>query len=459
MPDWKDEIRRRLANLRLEATREAEIVEELSQHLDDRYQELMAGGATPDEAHRVAIAELSESEALARELKRVERPVQREPVVLGVRRTNMLEDLWQDLRYGLRMLAKNPGFTLIAVFTLALGIGANTAIFSLVNAVLLRPLPYPESDRLVLLMQSYPEKGLDYWTLSQANVAAYRDQSSVFEAIAAYMNGGANLTGSGEPERIQVTSVSADFFKVFSVTPVLGRAFLPGEDTPGKDSVCVLSYSFWQRRFGGDLGVIGRPLLLNDVPKEIVGVMPEGFSFPPRWIEVAVWTPLVLDPQRQSPFGLRAVARLKSGVSASEAQAETTAILWNNAQQSPGFVASAQAPQPGAGLKTLVTPLKEAIIGETDKPLVLLLGAVGLVLLICCANVANLLLARAVSRTKEISVRLALGATPGRIIRQLVTESLLLALIGAVAGTALAWWGVDLLGWLPVRGIPRINEA
>jgi putative ABC transport system permease protein len=371
-----------------------------------------------------------------------------------------VETFIQDIRYGARLLRKNPGFTTVALITLALCIGANTAIFSVVSGILLRPLPYPEPDRLVRVMQSYSQKGLSPWNMSQMNFAAYREQSRSFETLAAIsIGGGANLTGVGEPDRVQLARVTADFFKVFEVEPLLGRAFLLEEETPGKNAVCVLSYSFWQRRFGGDPNVVGTTLLLNDVATEVVGVMPEGFDFPERWPSVALWTPLALNPQRPSPFFLRGIGRLKHGVSPAEAEAETTAILWNSANQNPSFVSSESAPPPGADLKTMVTPLKNVITGESAKPLTILLCAAGLLLLIGCANVANLLLAKGAMRTREVAVRMALGATPLRIVRQLITESLLLAMIGGAVGAMLAWWGVRLIVRLGIERVPRLAEV
>jgi putative ABC transport system permease protein len=349
------------------------------------------------------------------------------------------------------MLGKSPGFTFVAVLTLALGIGANTAIFSVVYGVLLRPLPYSDPDRLVVFMQAYPQKGLNTWGLSQANFAMYRDQNQSFERIAAYTNTGFNLTGDGEPERLIGANVTADFFGVFGVEPALGRTFRPEEDTPGNNNVCVLSYSFWQRRFAGDPQVLGTALSLNNNPTEIVGVMPKGFAFPESGVDV--WVPIGLNPQRRFGFTNISVARLKPGITASMAEADTTAIQWNDARQ------SSDPPPEGADLKTIVMPLKDRITRNTQKPLLVLLGAVALVLLIACANVANLLLARTTSRTREIAVRIALGASPGRVIRQLLTESFVLALVGAMVGTTLAALVVGLLNRMPVKGIPRIEEA
>src|SRR5215475_7888897 len=233
-----------------------------------------------------------------------------------------MKNILQDLRYGARMLLKNPGFTLIAVLTLSLGIGANTAIFSLVNGILLRPLPYREPDRLVRLIQASPRLGLETWAVSQADFAAYRGQNRSFESLALWTDGGVNLTGEGEPERLSMTNVTADFFKVFGVNPALGRAFHEGEDAPGKNGVCVLSYRLWQRRFGGDPNVIGRRLILNNMPTEIVGVMPAAFKYPR--LETELWIPLALNPARTAPYFFTIVGRLKPGLQVAEAQADTT---------------------------------------------------------------------------------------------------------------------------------------
>jgi putative ABC transport system permease protein len=369
-----------------------------------------------------------------------------------------METLLQDLRYGARMLINKPGFTLIAVLTLALGVGANTAIFSVVYGVLLRPLPYPESHNLVILNQAYAERETGTFGISQANVAMYRERSHVFEKIAAYISTGFNLTGVDQPQRVLAANVTFDLFDVLRVQPLLGRAFRPEEDTPGKNLVCILSYGMWRRRFGGDQQILGKSLILNDIPTEVVGVMPAWFAFPNPGVEL--WVPIGLNPQRQSPFFFTGLARLKSGVQIPDAQVETTNILRNAARQDPKNIGSSVAPSPGAGLKTVVRPLKDYVVGDTKKPLLLLLGAVGLVLLIACGNVANLLLAQSTSRTREVALRLVLGATPGRVFRQLVTESLLLALIGSAAGAVLAWWCVRMLDRLPMLAqLPRIQEV
>ena len=367
-----------------------------------------------------------------------------------------MSTLLQDLRYGARILLKQPGFTLVAVITLALGIGANTAIFSLVNSILLRPLPFREPDRVIRMVQSSPKLGLPTWGVSQADFAAYRDQNRSFETIAIYDNGATNLTGQGEPERLPTASTTADFFKVFGVSPLLGRTFAEGEDVPGKNTVCVISYAFWQRRFGGDPNILGRTLNLNNTPTLIVGVMPAEFKFP-RY-EIDLWTPLPLNTQRTAPYFYSVVARLKPGVQVAQAQSDTTEILQNFGRQHPNL-SEAVGLAEGNGPRTIVTPIKEALLGKTEKPLLVLLAAVALVLLIACANVANLLLARATTRTREIAVRVSLGATGKRVARQLLTESVLLSMIGAAGGVGLAWFAVRMLDKLPIKGIVRIEEV
>ncbi|HEY7546192.1 MAG TPA: ABC transporter permease, partial [Blastocatellia bacterium] len=262
MPEWKEEIGRRLAGLKLDPARESEIVEELSQHLDDQYRELLAGGVSEDEARRIALQELSEGEWLQRELRRVERPAVHQPVILGARRVNMIGDLWQDLRYGSRMLGKNPGFTAVIVLTLALGIGVNTSIFSLVNAVLLRPLPVVKnSEQLVWFRapSSYP------------NYEDYRDQNDVFSGITALSGTQSfSLNTDGQPEMIKGEFVTANYFSVLGVDPAMGRAFLPEEDAPGSHPIVVISHNLWQRRFGADANLAGRTITINGLSFTVV---------------------------------------------------------------------------------------------------------------------------------------------------------------------------------------------
>lgn len=369
----------------------------------------------------------------------------------------MLADLKRDVRYAIRVLIKNPGFTSVAVLTLALGIGATTAIFSLVGNILIRPLPYRDSDELVSVVQSYSQIGLDNWRLSPADFALYRSQRSSFTSLAAYWITGINLIGIETPERLVAAQTTADFFKVLGVDPILGRTFAADEDTQGRNNVCVLSYSFWERSFNKDRQVIGKVMVLNNTAVQVIGVMPEWFSFPGNSTEI--WMPMVLNPQASHPYFLTAIARLKPGVDPKKAQSETTRMLWSASMQNPLLVARTEPPPPGADLKTVVVPLKETIVGKTATPLLILQSAVAFVLLIACANIANLFLTKTTARAREVALCYALGCTPFRVLKQLLTESLLLALCGTIPGVLLAWAGVKALGQITANDIPRIDEV
>ena len=346
----------------------------------------------------------------------------------------------QDLRYAVRMMARNPGFTAVAVFALALGIGANTAMFSVVDAVLLRPLPYDEPDRLVMVWETNFTNAVTRSQVSPVTYTEWRDNSGLFEEVAGWWYPQLNLTDAqGDPERARAIDVTDRFFAVLGADALVGRTFLPGEDQPQAESVVVIGHALWQRRFGGEASALGEVVRLDGVPHAIVGVMPPGFDYPN---ETEVWRGLSWDPSQHSREArfFEVVGRLRPGLDRVQAQADLDALAVRLA---------ADYPDSNRGWGALLVPLHEQLVGDVWPALLVLFGAVGFVLLIACANVANLLLARASVREKEIAIRLAIGASRGRLVRQLLTESLVLAFVSAVAGT--------LLAWVAVRGFTAAN--
>ncbi len=358
-----------------------------------------------------------------------------------------METLLKDIRYGIRSLLKQPAFTVVAVITLALGIGANTAIFSVVNAVLLRPLQFHDPDRLVMVWEEASFAGFPRNTPAPANYADWKAQNQSFEDMAAIADRSFNLTSDGEPERVSAYGVTANFLSLLGAQPLAGRGFLPEDDGPDANKVVILSYGLWQTRYGGTQTVIGRNILLNNEQHTVVGVMPADFQFLER--DVRLWIPLALDQEELADRGahyLTVVARTKQAVPLTQAQAEMDGLMQRIAKDHPNQTFDGK-------LGAVVVPLREQLAGEARRPLLILLGAVGFVLLIACANIASLLLTRAANRRREIAVRSALGASRLRIVRQLLTESVLLASCGGLFGLLLAFWSLEFLQRLVPQGM------
>ena len=444
MFDWRGEVRSRLARAQLSPAREAEVIEELAQHLQDRYQELRAAGEDERSARRLALAELDEDGAWP-----VEQSVPTIPVGLAMRGETMRGALRQDVRYAVRTLRKSPSFTAVVVLTLALAIGATTAIFSVVDGVLLRPFPYADIDRIMILGET--TRSGQALSVAWPNFQDWRAQNDVFESFGLNRGMTLNLTGGDQAERLNASLASSDVFRALGIQAQGGRAFGPDDDGPTVDRIAIVSDRLWRSRYNADPGLIGRSITLNNQPHTVVGIMPPGMRFPSRLTDV--WLPLGLfvstfPTGRGAHPGLSVVAKLKPGVTVERATAEMDAIARRLEKQYP---------MSNTDHTVTVTPYYEQIVRNIRPALLTLITAVGFVLLIGCANLANLMLARADSRQREIAIRAALGADRRRIFQQLLVESVLMAMAGGVLGAGLAALSVRAFVASRPASVPRID--
>lgn len=449
MPDWAPEVRARLSSLRLSPTRESEIVEELSQHLDDRWRELIAGGASSDDAAELVLAEFRSGDALAKYMAALRQAHAPTSITPGATSGNLLSNISQDLHYAARGIVRAPGFSATVILTLALGIGAATAIFSVVYGVLLRPLPYPEPGRLTAIWE-VNRRGT-FSRLADPNFADFRDQNHSFEAVAKYYNLVASVTGSGEPARVGVAYVSRDFFKILGVRPVMGRGLATDDAHVGAVPTLLASSRYWKDHLASTGDLSSLKLHIGDRVYSVVGVLPEWFEFPTK---TDLWLPVELDPEGTSrtSHNYSAIGRLRNGVSASQATSDLAAIaarIIREASEQNGYLLRSAA----------AVPLQASQTATVRSPLYVLLGAVGFLLLVACANVANFLLAQASERARELAVRHALGAGRRRLVQQFITEAALLATVSGIVAVVIAARLLAALLAVAPQDLPRIGDV
>ena len=435
--------------LRQQVTEDVE--QEIRFHLQMRTEELMRAGMAEEEARKQALREFGDPERAKRALRQESARTERR-----IRGLERIDQVRQDLRLALRRLRKRPGFTAVAALTLALGIGATTALFSVVNGVLLKPLPFQEPERLVALWHAMPGIGLDRMGLATGTYFTFRDENRVFEELGLWSTPLMTVTGVAEPEWVAALQVTDATLRLLGVRPALGRLFTAEDVDPSSPLTVILGHGYWQSRFGGDPGVIGRSLTVNGDPMEVIGVLPRAFSFMDR--EPAMLSPFRLDRSRAivASFNYPAIARLRPGVTLEEARADLVRLIPLAVEKYPGGFTLERARE--TQLSPLVRPLKEEVVGGVDTVLWFLLGAVGIVLLIACANVANLFLVRADGRQHEVAVRTALGAGRGRIAREFLLESLALGILGGATGLGLAFGAIQLLKTIGAQNLPRLHE-